>query len=596
MEKKKKWTKESNIFCGCILFNVVLFLVLIYFGNPVFATNDDYRMRLIISGAYTGTPSGQAVFIGRILGEILAFLYRCTNEVEWYGIFTMLSMFFPTCIIEYLLLKRTKVWKDAVVKIFAIILYSGIFIAKHILMPQFTITASFWVACSMAALLECLFLLKNGDSRSLILKWSAVFGFAGLMGCMVRKKIYLMFLPLIICYLLVFFLREKKKLKLVMTLALLSLGIWGVVAGSNYILNNSEEYKEFSEFNKARSKIYDYSGVADYYESEEFYQEIGVDEAAWKNLSNRTFDMNDEINSDTLGQIYKYTTEKNKIPVIDKILEKANDSLHILVDGTLFSQIIGIILLAVLLIFYRYKSKNIWGHFLVVTSICYTIICVFGLALMGRVMDRIAEAYLLLIIAVCFGANNYLEFDIENGRESSLVNIGRINITDMFVKYVTIIVIGVILLLSNIYWLQKNESATRSVLWRQTNKLMGIEEYLQENTDKFIFYNALDFIGSTDYVFGSNRTEMLRMDSLGNWNVHSPNYYLRNNELGFQSARAGILDSKNVYYAELNDYHACINDTIEKENKKLELVDSIEIQDGVINIYQCILDYNGGDI
>lgn len=80
-----KINKRKLILIGCIGYNLLIFIILCVFGNPVFATNDDYRMRLIISGAYTGVPNGSAVFISNILGNMLASYIGFAPELNGMG-------------------------------------------------------------------------------------------------------------------------------------------------------------------------------------------------------------------------------------------------------------------------------------------------------------------------------------------------------------------------------------------------------------------------------------------------------------------------------------------------------------------------------
>ena len=58
-----------------VLLNAILFFINISFYNCVFATNDDYRMNLIVSGAYTGEPSANLVFMRYPIAWLLSGLY-----------------------------------------------------------------------------------------------------------------------------------------------------------------------------------------------------------------------------------------------------------------------------------------------------------------------------------------------------------------------------------------------------------------------------------------------------------------------------------------------------------------------------------------
>jgi hypothetical protein len=55
-------------------------------GSRAFHTNDDAAMAALASGDFTGTPDGQLVFIEPLASYPLAWLYRLTGFVPWYGV------------------------------------------------------------------------------------------------------------------------------------------------------------------------------------------------------------------------------------------------------------------------------------------------------------------------------------------------------------------------------------------------------------------------------------------------------------------------------------------------------------------------------
>jgi len=103
-------TKKQKmlLFICSFVMNTALFLLNISFYNCVFATNDDYRMSLIVSGAYTGKPSANLVFMKYPVALLMSSLYRITTAVPWYGIGTMLCIFVPSCIICHFMLRESK--------------------------------------------------------------------------------------------------------------------------------------------------------------------------------------------------------------------------------------------------------------------------------------------------------------------------------------------------------------------------------------------------------------------------------------------------------------------------------------------------------
>ena len=89
-----------------VFFNTLFFLAAIAHNPPSWYTNDDFRMMTIVSGAYSGTPNPDIVFMRYPVGLLLSGLYRITTNVPWYGIFTMLCMFVPSCVFCYYIIKK----------------------------------------------------------------------------------------------------------------------------------------------------------------------------------------------------------------------------------------------------------------------------------------------------------------------------------------------------------------------------------------------------------------------------------------------------------------------------------------------------------
>ena len=86
----RKWLCIGTLF--------IVTVVLIILSTPVFYLNDDVTMRSILSGAYTGTPDGHAVYMQYPLSGVLAILYRVVGFIPWMELFfvgtVLTGMFF----------------------------------------------------------------------------------------------------------------------------------------------------------------------------------------------------------------------------------------------------------------------------------------------------------------------------------------------------------------------------------------------------------------------------------------------------------------------------------------------------------------------
>ena len=573
--------KNKYILFGCFSFNLCIFLLLCILGNPVFATNDDYRMRLIISGSYTGIPSCEAVFISSILAGIIAGLYKIFPQIEWYGFFTMFSMFIPVWICEFVFLKRTKNLKELIERIGIIIVFTVLILQKHILLPQFTITAAFWSMLAMTAIIET-FNIYN-ESEEIKVPWIVLSLISAFLGCLVRKKVFYMCIPMLILFIIVVWSKYKNfPRKIIYTLGASIIGIVLITESSFLILNEKAGYKNFSEFNKVRSDVYDYNEIPMFYENEQFFNKLGIDEAAWNNLKNRTFDISDSLNTKNMVEVAVYADTLNNNTIIPKIWN-AIDQIRLIFTGkTTFFQLLGIVIILCAIFLNNSWEMQRKLKKLVASYLIYIILAACVISFAGRIMDRIIESLLLFFIGSVFAcSSNSIQI-----AESEWIKIWKVSITNRCMFNIGTMILSILIMVANQYTLQRDSTAVRSIVTEKSECIAVLTNYMKDKKDDFLFYNTLDFIAGSEKVFTDRHNEELNIDSLGNWNVFSPNYYKRNNNYGFSSAIQGFTERNNVYYAEIGDFHANINSELEKRGVSLVWIDKIETGMNTIHIYR----------
>ena len=79
--------------CGAFAFTVLLALLFAYLFDFYYDLNDDTMIKDILSGAYTGRPSGFCIQMLYPLGWCIALLYKAIPAVPWYGLFLCLCQF-----------------------------------------------------------------------------------------------------------------------------------------------------------------------------------------------------------------------------------------------------------------------------------------------------------------------------------------------------------------------------------------------------------------------------------------------------------------------------------------------------------------------
>lgn len=71
----------------------------------------------------------------------------------------------------------------------------------------------------------------------------------------------------------------------------------------------STEWKSFRAFFDARTNLYDFYGIPDYDQNEEFYQSIGLSRESYTLLQNYNFALDDSIDESLLERIAQYQRE-----------------------------------------------------------------------------------------------------------------------------------------------------------------------------------------------------------------------------------------------------------------------------------------------
>lgn len=227
----RKWLGMSALFLVIVVLNIL--------STPVFYLNDDVTMRSILSGAYTGTPDGHAVYMQYPLTGILALLYRMAGFIPWMEVLFVGSVF--CCMVFFA--KSFESWLQ------------GILLALAVYIP-FMLYMHYTLVSALLAATAC-YLLVKGDKgiRS---------GLLLLLAFLIRRQVGLLSLPFVLCAYVFRVLHvpaqerkrectEKAKWFVILAIGML---LCSVIHGICY---SSEEWKEYSSYNDARTLLYDYT-------------------------------------------------------------------------------------------------------------------------------------------------------------------------------------------------------------------------------------------------------------------------------------------------------------------------------------------------
>ena len=236
-----------------ILFFVVsaLFIASIPFVFDVYyATCDDPRYIGLVSGAYTGTPMKELVYVGSLLGFLESKLYSSFPGYEWYSIFYyFFTLFaFSTIMWQVLIGKFNRLQKKVLA---VLVLVTQVYLS---LTPQFTTLATQLSFASLVLLLS-----NNGGKKRCWLSL-LLFLFA------TQVRLSAAFIPYMIACPLFFkdieikssqWLKERVWLLGIFFVAIVSFG------AEKYVYRTAE-WKSFNAINDARGYMADNPMVMDY--------------------------------------------------------------------------------------------------------------------------------------------------------------------------------------------------------------------------------------------------------------------------------------------------------------------------------------------
>ena len=233
-----------------ILLLSILVALIPFVCNIYYATPDDPRYIGLVSGAYTGTPVKELVYVGTILGSIESWLYKYIPQIEWYSvIYYLLALSsFIAFLICTLNSHITRYGKYALLcAITAMQVYLS-------LTPQFTTLSTQLSFASLAT-----FLTARGRKRSYI--FSIIFFFLA-----TQIRLAAAFLPyMVACPLLLLDANHRDRswweksswiVGLIMAASLTFL--------SDRFVYSSEEWISFNTTNDARAYIADNPTASDY--------------------------------------------------------------------------------------------------------------------------------------------------------------------------------------------------------------------------------------------------------------------------------------------------------------------------------------------
>ena len=525
--------RENDIIA--ILYTFLLCMVLAYFFDYYYEFNDDYFIKNILAGVYSGTPSAHSVQMLYPLSLILSGLYCINRNIPWFGLFLNTCQFGCIFLITARILTfLEKKWS----KILALVLETGIVVAlllHELVFVQYTFTTAL-----LAATAAFLFYTSrlSTDIRG-ILKNNVICIILVIVAFNVRSEMLMLMLPMIcvtgICKWAtekpIFTAKNAMKYFALFGCILIGLLICYVI---DVIAYSNPEWKEFRTFFDNRTELYDFQSIPSYEGNEVFYESIGMAPEEQVLLVNYNFGMDEEIDAAKIGKVAEYAAnlrkeqENDKIDVLKDVIK---DYIYRTFRGTDVPWNLFAVVMYVLVLICACNNRHfqfVWelGFMGIIRSALW-----FFLIYRGRLPERITHSMYLIEILILIGM--FLGEYSKKKHSKILFGVGCIVISFFCSVY----------LRGNI--LEQQNRYIKAELRNKPYKIL--KEYTKEHSDNYYFWDVASFTPYTEKMFVDVDNSLSNLDIMGGWLYKSPLTRQKLAAFGFESMEDAIVKEENVY-------------------------------------------------
>lgn len=316
----KNRLKQHENLTASLLLTAAVFAVFVTGWDFYYDLNDDVLIKDILSGVYSGSPSGYTMQLLYPLGFVLSVLYRGLS-VPVFGVFLILCQFGAVWAVGYQSAAccKTRAGK-AIVLAAEGLLWTAAF-GMHFVYVQYTVTAGMLAGAALFWILTA----KRRRWIALLLYWLAF--------CL-RTEMALLILPLACIAGLCALVREarnekrdaaeqknapaKRKsgaaVRYVSLFGALLAGM-GILYAADAAAYSGTEWKQFRQFFDDRTALYDYrlDFAEQYEENKDAYEKLGISKARQQLLANYNFGADDGIDAGLMHQLAQAASGQEEI-------------------------------------------------------------------------------------------------------------------------------------------------------------------------------------------------------------------------------------------------------------------------------------------
>lgn len=528
--------------------------------------NDDVELEGILSGMYTGTPDGHAVYIQAVLAYPLSWLYRAFPSWNWYGILL--------CGLQWLGLALVMDRADDCVvdPVNRILILGNIVLAFFIAVWENYVSLTYTTAAGILLATTMFWYLAGGSGL-----WTQFVTAALLLtGLALRVQFLPMLLPLGgVCWCLKVY-REGIR-KLWRFPAILGAGLL-LMFVCQRLAYGSEEWQEFLEFNAARTEVYDYTGVPSYETDREFYDSRGISVQVFEALDIYDLTGRPEITTELLRSVADYQNERQDLPALEDMKQAGKASVlsffkdqygESLSPLNIFTALLWLGFLAT-----GIRRKKYACLFTGLGVILLMGAMWFYLAWQGRLLYRVLFVMQLLMVTIGAGLWRYAGKGIFPSR--------------MTRRYFLSAVFALMLIPAFLTWPKCYARAAEAGIQNEDRNVL--ETYFYEHPEQFYLVTTPLVAPVSDSVIFRTNRHPANYAELGGWLVRSPLYKKRLKRAGITDIRQMLLEQKGCVVTSGRDMSYLFSDIYEEGTDiEYRCVEELHGEDWKYYIYQYIL-------
>ncbi len=573
---------------------IALFAFLAICFDMLYCLNDDLMIQSILSGAYSGVPSKNSVYLASPLSDLLSGFYQGMPNIPWLGLFFAFCYFvcFGTILYQSMMLTKTK--KEMWVTVVLSFLFFFAVLLDGYLMLHYTVVAAVMGGTGLFLLFtvsaEPIKLDISGKeeekekkNRNKVVILAVVF----LLFCfLIRSKVFYLMLPFLAVTGLSLLLEQngKKAMELVRSIlpAILFFGFcFAVFWGIGQVMYQKGEWKSYSDYNDARTEVYDYVGIHQSKEALSYYESLGITEEEIALYLSYNVLLEENNSTERMQQLASYKAEAQSSPM-DRIkealitykartLQLPNDTPYQYIALVLYGIVPGICIL-------KKEYRQMIPVFL--CGVFRSVLWIY-LIYNGRYPERVTMSIFIMEFAVLFGIL-MRRMHCKKEKEETVV-----------VKNVGLLVLVILALV----FLWGGAVSGKKAMEKQELQLainsreQVIYDYMEAHPEAFYLLDVYATVNRTEYALRDYHGGYENYLLLGGWMTESPLTKAKLEREGYANAMEAFTLGENVYLVVKRGTGRTIEvlcDRYQWEAERLLLIEEVEAQDVIFEIYSFV--------